>query len=127
MLETISFLCLTKYKEVNTMTTKTLSDYLSEATNYLYPQLSEARLLEERKMAISFCEKHGLAEKFLSLVDSDSAWLKLSQTAPVQYFFDYIRILNSADEQKLPDIKIIRCELGKVPVIKISIKAGSLF
>lgn len=109
------------------MTTKTLKDYLSEATNYLNPALSEARLLEERKMAINFCEKHGLAEKFLNLVNSDSAWFKLAQTEPVQYFFDYPRILNTVDEQKLPDINIIRCELGKVPVIKISLKIGTLF
>lgn len=109
------------------MSTKTLKDYLSEATNYLDSNLSEARLLEERKMAISFCEKHGLDEKFLSQVNSDSAWFKLAQTEPVQYFFDYPKILNTFDKQELPDIKIIRCELGKVPVIKISLKIGTFF
>ncbi len=107
------------------MVKQTLKDYLFEATNYLCPTLSEARLLEEKERIISFCEKHGLSEKFLSLVESDPTWHDLSQKETVQYFIEYPRFLTRSEESKLPDIEIIKCELGKVPVIKISVRKGS--
>lgn len=99
--------------------TKTLKDYLSEATNYLSPSTSPEYQAREREKFIEFCESHGLSEKFLELIGKDQKWRDLAKNHPVHYFVDIPKHLSKEDEERLPEIKLLACELGTVPVIKV--------
>ena len=97
----------------------TLRDYLSEATNYLYPSPSPEHQAKEREKLIEFCEANGLSEKFLELIGNDQAWCDLAKRTTVQYFVDVPKHMSSKDRERLPEIKLIACELGTVPAIKV--------
>lgn len=98
---------------------KTLREYLSEATNYLSPSTSTEYQEMERKKFIEFCESHGLSEKFLELIEKDPKWCDLANHQPVYYFVDVPKHLSKEYKKRLPEIKLLACELGTVPVIKI--------
>lgn len=97
----------------------TLREYLSEATNYLSPSTSPEYQAKERKKLTEFCESHGLSEKFLELIEKDQKWRDLAKNQTVQYFVDVPKHLSKKDEERLPEIKLLACELGTVPVIKV--------
>lgn len=98
---------------------KTLREYLSEATNYLSPSTSPEYQEMEREKFIEFCESHELSEKFLELIEKDQKWRDLAKHQPVHYFVDVPKHLSKEDEERLPEIKLLACELGTVPVIKV--------
>ncbi len=99
-----------------------LNEYLQKATNYLYPVSAELEV-EYRKKIMNFCIKHGLDEKFLSLVETDSKWRDIAARKPVKYFVDIPKKL-PGDERKddeIIGIQIRLFEVGNpVPVIKIT-------
>ena len=97
----------------------TLRNYLSDATNYLYPSSTPEHQAKEREKLIEFCENHGLDEKFLELTRKDQKWCDLAQNNPVQYFVDVPKHLSREDLDRLPEIKLLACERGTVPTIKI--------
>lgn len=97
----------------------TLREYLSEATNYLFPSMSPEHQKREREKFIEFCESHELSEKFLELIGKDQKWRDLANHQPVYYFVDVPKHLSKEDEECLPEIKLLACELGTVPVIKV--------
>lgn len=98
---------------------KTLRDYVLKATNYLYPTQNAERQNMEREKFIKFCEIHGLADEFIRLVENDPKWSELASHETVQYFVDVPKYHSVETKQDLPQIKLIACELGKVPAIKV--------
>lgn len=98
---------------------KILRDYVLKATNYLYPTQNAERQSIEREKFIKFCEIHGLADEFIRLVENDPKWAELADHETVQYFVDVSKDKSVETKKKLPQIKLIACELGKVPAIEV--------
>lgn len=98
---------------------RTLRDYVLKATNYLYPIPNAEKQNLEREKFIEFCEVHGLADEFIRLVENDPEWAELAQRKNVQYFVDVSKDKSVETKKELPQIKLIACELGKVPAIEV--------
>lgn len=99
---------------------KTLSEYLNEATDYLFPVKNSFQQAEERERILALCTSTGLDEKFLKLVENDPNWKAMAEKVTVEYFVDIPKSLTAAQKAKLPNIEILMVEYGKVPAIKVT-------
>lgn len=99
---------------------KTLQQYLSKATNYLYPTQNSLSQSTEKEKILAICVEHGLDERFLELVEKDSEWKELAEHATVEYFVDVPKHLDKEQKAKLPSIDLLKLSLGTVPAIKVT-------
>ena len=99
---------------------KELKDYISRAYHYTAPAGTSGGIIDQRKEFISYCEKNHLDEEFQRLVVQDPKWQELAENNQVYFFSN--RVVNLDGELKLPELRLIRTEMEKVPVIELLIE-----
>ena len=99
---------------------KTLQDYISRAYHYTAPAGTSGGVIDQRKEFISYCEKNHLDEEFQRLVVLDPKWQELAENNQVYFFCN--RVMNLSGELKLPELRLLRTEMKKVPVIELLIE-----
>ncbi len=102
---------------------KSLEEYLSNATNYLFKKSCEENDTERNRI-LTYYHEQGLEENFLKQIENNHEWVKLAETTEVKFYIEEPLKQNPGCARNAfikTGIFLMIFDSGKTPVIKVVI------